>query len=123
MASQWFIDETKERLLRMAVVEVDSSEVGWCRVDIRRLTQLRKGGALHFNNETDSVRVTAYEVISRLPVKVLLVEVPGVKPVRARELAVRFIARRAADSKPRVIGQNVCLSFVCFSRLWRRVGS
>jgi len=50
--------------------------------------------------------------------------------------ATRLLTRLRPDTKvcvevacplavvqKRVIGQNVCLSFVCFSRLWRRVGS
>ncbi|MCL2463678.1 MAG: hypothetical protein FWF28_01220 [Micrococcales bacterium] len=99
----WFVDETKASGLTLVVVAVDASRVGRCRTELAALPR-HPGAALRFTKESDVVRKHAFRLISTLPLTVLTVSVPTrVRPVVARERAIRWIGRRAAATEPRRI--------------------
>lgn len=103
MAEQWFIDETKQRGLMFAVIAVDSSDVGRCRTQLLKLKRPGQS-SLHFTTDSEETKARAYREIAAMPITATLVLVPSdVKPVPARERAVRYVARRAIEVEPQRI--------------------
>jgi hypothetical protein len=89
-----------------AVVAVRATAVGSCRAQMAKLAKElpRKGGAIHFKKESDTSRSRIYRQIAQMPLQCRIIWVPStVKPIAAREIAVRSVARLARSEKPQRI--------------------
>ena len=100
MAVQWFIDESKQNGLTMVVVSVDATHIGSVRARISTLPR-RRGSALHFTKESNATRASALREIASLPLSAFIIQVPkAVRPILARERAIRKIASEAKIMRP-----------------------
>jgi hypothetical protein len=117
-SEQWFVDETKAHGFTFVVVAVAASHVGRCRARMAKLPR-RGQSALHFNKESNATKANAYRVIAAMPVTATMVMVPpGVRPVAARERAVRHVARRALEAEPQRIVFELDAAAVVNDRRW-----
>ena len=84
----------------MVVISVDAARIGSIRAKMSALPR-RRGSALHFTKESSATRAAALRVISSLPIAAFIVQVPrAVKPILARERAIRRIANEAKMLHP-----------------------
>jgi len=94
--------------------------VGWCRSEVLRLPRKHKD-AMHFNRESPATRATALRAIAKLPVSVMLIEVPKEESgLDARERAIRCLAKLAKARRPRRIVLELDASSDHHDRRWLR---
>jgi len=119
--AHWFIDENKSNGLMLLVVAVPPSSVGSCRAQMAKLAKEppRKGGTIHFHRELDGTRSKVLRKIATFPVQCSVIHVPHtVKPVPARERAVRHVGQRARIERPHRIVFELDEAAVVNDRKW-----
>jgi hypothetical protein len=97
VAATLFVDESKVDGFRFVIMQIDSAHVADAR---RRVRALAAPNALRFHaaNETSERKLRALDVVSALPARLVVIEVPRTYPwPGARELGFSCVIARAVD--------------------------